>query len=334
MAKRTRGVKGNDPVKRGSWGNGYLIEKKINKQRVSCSACINFREGGACKATSAYVPNLGYGYWKICNKFELRGDYASKETLEQVKRVKGIHYRINQSQDVSKTDDFNYEFLDDKFTNANSKGKNDEVKSKENEFIPNLDIVDLKWKINRNISVLCIEKEILLRDLIENVVDEVELYQKYSKSEGIFDPCESTTYGYIVFLSLIAEALECTITDIITLDDNQVEKILTQKIYDNEDLVELDDFTSTYSTEGAYFSTSDIRYIKDEYKDAYYMEKGKLLNPLEEPYFLKYTYDTGIKLKVVTEGDIQSFYIDHYSGPFASQYYPNSVIYFFKMTFD
>lgn len=94
MRRISKGAPAKGSPPKGSWGDRYVIESTQHSKRVSCSSCVYYRdEDKSCETQPIYVPENGYGYWKICKYFKLSPELADDNSfIDVVQRIKGVDY--------------------------------------------------------------------------------------------------------------------------------------------------------------------------------------------------------------------------------------------------
>lgn len=107
-------------AKKGSLGTSFIIEKIPGLKRISCSNCVNYEEDKSCSAKGVYISEIGYDFWKQCDKFDLSPEYNSIENQDLAIRVR---CRIQSKYIMSKK-------------NKNSKGSKGVTFKKVNKITP------------------------------------------------------------------------------------------------------------------------------------------------------------------------------------------------------
>lgn len=94
MTRISKGAPAKGCPPKGSWGDRYVIENTQHSKRISCSSCVHYRdEDKSCEIQPIYVPENGYGYWRVCKYFELSPELADDSfSIDVVQRIKGVDY--------------------------------------------------------------------------------------------------------------------------------------------------------------------------------------------------------------------------------------------------
>lgn len=105
MGKISKGAPAKGCPPKGSWGDRYVIENTYQSKRISCGSCIHYREDDkSCEVEPIYVPENGYGYWKLCKYFELSPELADDiHSIDIVQRVKGTDYKPQKKKQKQET---------------------------------------------------------------------------------------------------------------------------------------------------------------------------------------------------------------------------------------
>ena len=73
---------GGRKPKKGSLGTSFIIEKIPGLKRISCSNCINYNMDKSCDVKHVLMSEIGYDYWKQCDKFDLSNEFPILQTKE------------------------------------------------------------------------------------------------------------------------------------------------------------------------------------------------------------------------------------------------------------
>lgn len=91
----------NKPMK-GSLGTSFIIEKIPGNKRLSCSTCINYGEDRSCVVKGTMIAEIGYDFWKQCDKFDLNSKYDTEENRLLALRVRTRIHNMNSVQNNKK----------------------------------------------------------------------------------------------------------------------------------------------------------------------------------------------------------------------------------------
>ena len=80
-------VRGRKP-KKGSLGTSFIIEKIPGLKRISCSNCINYNMDKSCNIKHVLMSEIGYDYWKQCDKFDLSNEFDTEENRALAERTR------------------------------------------------------------------------------------------------------------------------------------------------------------------------------------------------------------------------------------------------------
>ena len=86
------------PMK-GSLGTSFIIEKVTGTKRLSCSSCINYGDDRSCIVKGTMIAEIGYDFWKQCDKFDLSSQYDTDENRLLALRVRT---RVENTNTVQK----------------------------------------------------------------------------------------------------------------------------------------------------------------------------------------------------------------------------------------
>lgn len=257
MARRTLGTKGKGPVKPGNWGYGYLIEKppqnleefELDPKKPSCKICKYYQENKYCRKKNFFIPIMGYGYAKECDKFSIIHELNKSELAETVRYNKFLK---KVKKELLYTGFFNeHPEKDFPYILELNKTKEKNIRRLNKEFKNSITIddnLDLKIKnILINIILLFVEKDIDL-SLIDDILFLGEIKRQYaligfdqSLAQPFLTPkminhfnASNSPYYAVLFFEKIKNILNINIDDLFQVTEEnlstRVIKLLNNKI--------------------------------------------------------------------------------------------------------
>lgn len=295
MAKRTIGVASGQPVRKGSWGDRYVIEKNYQNTRVSCYTCKNCVNGYVCEKQGINIPAIGATTWKTCKYFMLPLKYQNEEFKDKVLSLRGSEYIEKQHKNNKK-----------KSKSKNHKSKEVEAVNIVNDSNFDVSCFNIVDEVISNICFTCYLKKVNPKNLIRKIEDQMHDHLDNIKMNA---NDSRLSLGIVMgFLQMIANELDINIINLFQMNKTEKEKIIneilsredinSEKRYYERDL-EYPILYHDIDVQQFYFVNPEYTVAYDEALNGIYRHKNEVTGAIIDldqaseylPFFIKYQYN-------------------------------------------